>query len=57
MERDRILSSTDKYMISGFPVDEAYRVRIKLYRQELRVRTQSAEWPDVDIPQVLQQQE
>ena len=54
MERDRILSSTDKYMISDFPVDEAYRERIRLYRQELRDITQSTEWPDVDIPQVPQ---
>lgn len=55
MKRDRLLSSTDKYMISDFPVDEAYRERIRLYRQELRDITQSAEWPDVEIPQVPQQ--
>lgn len=55
MERDSLLSSTDKYMISDFPVDEAYRERIRLYRQELRDITQSAEWPDVEIPQVPQQ--
>lgn len=54
MERDSLLSSTDKYMISDFPVDEAYRERIRLYRQTLRDITQSAEWPDVDIPQVPQ---
>lgn len=53
-ERDSLLTSTDKYMISDFPVDEAYRERIRLYRQELRDITQSAEWPDVDIPQVPQ---
>lgn len=53
-ERDRLLSSTDKYMISDFPVDEAYRERIRLYRQELRDITQSTEWPDVDTPQVPQ---
>ena len=52
MERDRLLSSTDKYMISDFPVDEAYREKIRLYRQELRDITQSADWPDVDIPRV-----
>ena len=51
-ERDSLLTSTDKYMISDFPVDEAYRERIRLYRQELRDITQSAEWPDVGIPQV-----
>ncbi len=55
MERDSLLSSTDKYMISDFPVDEAYREKIRLYRQELRDITQSAEWPDVNIPQVPQQ--
>lgn len=54
MERDNLLSSTDKYMISDFPVDEAYRERIRLYRQVLRDITQSAEWPDVEIPQVPQ---
>ena len=53
-ERDSLLTSTDKYMISDFPVDEAYRERIRLYRQELRDITQSAEWPDVEIPQVPQ---
>lgn len=52
MERDSLLSSTDKYMISDFPVDEEYRERIRLYRQELRDITQSAEWPDMDIPQM-----
>ena len=51
MERDNLLSSTDKYMISDFPVDEVYREKIRLYRQELRDITQSAEWPDVEIPQ------
>lgn len=55
MERDSLLSSTDKYMISDFPVDEAHRERIRLYRQTLRDITQSAEWPDVDIPRVPQQ--
>ena len=53
-ERDSLLTSTDKYMISDFPVAEAYRERIRLYRQELRDITQSTEWPDVDIPQVPQ---
>lgn len=51
-ERDSLLTSTDKYMISDFPVDEDYREKIKEYRQILRDITQSAEWPDVEIPQV-----
>ena len=54
-ERDSLLTSTDKYMISDLPVDEDYRQKIKEYRQILRDITQSAEWPDVDIPQVPQQ--
>lgn len=49
-ERDRLLSSTDKYLLADFPVDESYRQKIKEYRQLLRDITQSPEWPDVDIP-------
>lgn len=54
-ERDSLLISTDKYMITDFPVDEAYRERIRLYRQTLRDITRDKLWPDVDIPRVLQQ--
>lgn len=50
-ERDALLSSTDKFMISDFPVDEEHRERMRLYRQQLRDLTKDAAWPDVDMPQ------
>ena len=51
-ERDAMLSSTDKYMIADFPVDDEYRQQIREYRQSLRDITKSTEWPDVDIPSI-----
>ena len=51
-ERDALLSSTDKYMIIDFPVEDEYRQKIKEYRQVLRDITRDKLWPDVDIPQV-----
>ena len=51
-ERDSLLTSTDKYMIIDFPVDEDYRQKIKEYRKVLRDITESTEWPDVEIPRV-----
>ena len=51
-ERDSALTSTDKYMLVDFPVDDEYRQQIREYRQSLRDITKSTEWPDVDIPKV-----
>ena len=51
-ERDSALTSTDKYMLVDFPVDDEYRQQIREYRQSLRDITKSTEWPDVEIPKV-----
>lgn len=50
MERDSLLTATDKYMVIDFPIDEDYRHKIKEYRQVLRDITKSNEWPDVEFP-------
>ncbi len=36
IERDNLLISTDKYMLSDFPINEETKQKYKIYRQYLR---------------------
>lgn len=42
--RNNLLSETDKYMISDFPISDEERYQMKLYRQYLRDYTKQNNW-------------
>ena len=48
-ERDRILQSTDIYMLADYPITDAEREQYKQYRQYLRDLPTSLSFPDVEI--------
>ena len=51
-ERDSLLSATDKYLLSDYPIDEERLSEIKLYRQTLRDLPQQKGFPDIEIPKL-----
>ncbi len=48
-ERDLLLSQTDKYMISDFPITEEEKERYKAYRQYLRDIPEQQNFPNMEI--------
>lgn len=52
MQRNSLLSSTDKFLLPDFPVSDEYREKIKAYRQQLRDITATAGWPDIELPKI-----
>lgn len=48
-ERNYLLQSTDKYMLSDYPITEEQREQYKQYRQYLRDVPSSDNFPDIEI--------
>ena len=49
IERNYLLQSTDKYMLSDYPITEEQREQYKQYRQYLRDVPSSDNFPDIEI--------
>lgn len=49
-QRDALLTATDFYLMSDYPISEEDLNKIKEYRQTLRDMPQQEEWPYMDFP-------
>lgn len=51
-ERDFLLSETDKYLLTDFPITDEKLNRVKAYRQYLRDLPQNEKFPDIEITEL-----
>lgn len=47
--RDRLLTETDRYMLSDYPITEEERERYRQYRQYLRDIPSAADFPELEV--------
>jgi hypothetical protein len=51
-ERNRLLSETDKYMLSDFPISDENREIVREYRLMLRDITENENWYKSELPRL-----